>query len=348
MSSSTELELFNKRKALIASVSVSTGGLGGWSAEIHNAGDSWLRLRLRLCAQQPDVETTIALLMASSAVDEVDRQLQRLRCSEATVAAQPTPSSEATVAAQPTPPTPPLSRAVALRKGARFDSLDMASLPSSSLLTPSVDEASGSESSSDSEEELPESGSADPINVELAPEQIVSAAPVRIPSVLRSGAGRRSSRVQQHNTRGKLVFRSKRSSTIQLANEVRVTPFILTRGEARSKQEYVRWIQRLRQEEQEALANGRPAAGDDWSDSDDEFSDAPTQATQQLHNIERRYKKDTSSEEDVSSEDGATPSAPESKDSASSASDDDGGGGGVVVVHRRGSHSSESDDQWSD
>ena len=247
---------------------------------------------------------------------------------------------------------------MALRKGARFDSLDMASLPSSSLLAPSVDEASGSESPSDSEEEPPESDSADPTERE----QIVSAAPVRIPSVLRSGAGRRSSRVQQQNPRGKLAFRSKRSSTIQLANEVRVTPFILTRGEARSKQEYVRWIQRLRQEEQEALAKGRAGAGDDWSDSDDEVSDAPTQATQQLHNTERIYKKDASSEEDVSSEDGGidTPSAPESKDSASSGSDDDGGGGGGIRRRDRDRQrdrdrerdrerdSSESDDQWSD
>ena len=403
MSSSAKLELFNKRKVCVASVNISTG-LAGWSAETSTAkGDSWLRLRLRLCPQQPDLLTNIALLMASNAADDVDRQLQACMQPENPGVAQPTPptpplpravrlkgarfdsldvaslpssslitpsvgdgvasdssgSEEESVTdvdrqwqkrmqpenpgvAQPTPPTPPLPRAVRL-KGARFDSLDVASLPSSSLITPSVGDGVASDSSGSEEESGPADG------IQPAAEHSMSAAPAapkRIPSVLRSGLGRRTNRVQRRQARGKSVFGSRRSSAIQLVTEPRVTAFAITRGEVQAKQQHVRWIHRLRQKEQEDLSAGRPAAGDEWSDSDEEFGDASMQANQQLHlrdSIERDNEAETSSEEEDSPEDGDSTklSTPDNKDSASSASEDDD--------HSEDSGSSDDgDDEWSD
>ena len=135
----------------------------------------------------------------------------------------------------------------------------------------------------------------------------------------------------------------------QLAKEPRVTAFTLTRGEVLAKQKHVRWIQRLRQKEQEALAAGRPAVGDDWSDSDDDFGDVPTQANQKLSlrdNIERDNASESSSEEEDSSDDGEFTklSTPDDKDSASSGSENDEGS----QSENSGSSDDDDDDEESD
>ena len=344
-----ELGLYNKRKALVASVGclgVSAGGeLAGWSAErtVDPDAFSCLRLLLVLPSQQPSQPqqqqpqpqkqqkqqkqqkreaTHITLMLAVGAAEEISKLLSRA-------------SAPALLA----PPTPPPPRRLA---SSRLDSLDMTPLPSSSLTSPGG--GLGREEDSSSSESEPESS--DESEVQLSPpaEPASSAADTRLPSVLRSGAGRRTAKKAQQRqpSAGRHQSRSKHQSTIQLVPSGHVRPFVLSRDEVQGKKKHILWIQRLRQNEQQELEHRRPAE-DECSDSDDEITSAANRPSRRGSDGRDSVSESSESDDERSSSEGdEVGRSPDNKNSSSSSSEDGGSSTGSEEEEDGG------DDDWSD